>query len=107
MQPRGGAAADRRARPGAAAKALLAGGAQHVVITLGADGAMLRGGGLELDVPGVAARRSTPPAPATLLIGVLLAALASTGYYPPSIAAALPAAVEAAARATEHWGALG
>ncbi|MCW3016841.1 MAG: PfkB domain protein, partial [Solirubrobacterales bacterium] len=39
--------------PVAAADALLAGGARHVVITCGADGAMLRGGGLRLDVPGV------------------------------------------------------
>jgi hypothetical protein len=30
----------------------------------------------------------------------------ATGFYPPAIAAALPDAVEEAARAVERWGAL-
>ncbi|WP_372789958.1 carbohydrate kinase family protein [Paraconexibacter sp.] len=93
--------------PAAAAAGLLAGGAQHVVITLGADGAILRGGGLKLDVPGVPVTPVDTTGAGDLLIGALIAALDSTRFYPASLAAALPAAVEAAARSTEHWGARG
>ena len=38
--------------------------------------------------------------------GTLLARLALSGFYPSSVAAALPEAVEAAAKACERWGAL-
>jgi sugar/nucleoside kinase (ribokinase family) len=38
--------------------------------------------------------------------GVLLAALARTGFYPAALAAQLPDAVAEAARATERYGAL-
>jgi fructokinase len=88
-----------------AARALLKGGAKLVVLTLGAGGALLRGE-LRLDVPGVQARvRSTVGAGDTLT-GVLLARLALSGWYPAAAAAALPDAVEAAARATESWRAI-
>jgi sugar/nucleoside kinase (ribokinase family) len=90
----------------AAAGWLLAAGARHVVVFLGEDGAMLRGGGLRLDVPGVGAEPVDLTGAGAAVTGVLLARLAVTGYYPPAIAAALPEAVRAAARATEHWGAL-
>lgn len=93
--------------PVAAAKALLAGGARHVVITLGADGALLRGTGLRLDVPGVAARAVDTTGAGDTVTGVLLARLAGSGFYPSAMAAALPEAVTAAARVTEHFGALG
>lgn len=93
--------------PARAADGLLAGGARHVVITRGADGALLRGGGFRLDVPGVAARPVDTTGAGDVLVGTLLAHLAATRYYPAALAAALPAAVHAAARATEHWGALG
>lgn len=92
--------------PVAAAQALLAGGAQHVVITLGADGALLRGRGLRLDVPGVAARTVDTTGAGDAVTGVLLARLAGSGFYPPAMAAALPEAVAAAARVTAHFGAL-
>ena len=39
-------------------------------------------------------------------MGVVLAALCKTDFYPPAIAAALPDAVEESARACERWGAL-
>jgi fructokinase len=91
--------------PVAAAEGLLAGGAQHVVVTLGPDGALLRGGGLRLDVPGVPARVVDATGAGDTLMGVLLARLALSGFYPPALAAALPEAVERAARATEHFGA--
>jgi sugar/nucleoside kinase (ribokinase family) len=93
--------------PEAAAAGLIAGGARHVVVTLGADGALLRGGGLRVDTPGVPARPVDTTGAGDALIGVLLARLGDTGYYPPAIAAALPEAVAEAARATERWGALG
>ncbi len=91
--------------PADAAQALLAAGAQHVVVTLGAGGALLRGGGLRLDVPGVPARAVDATGAGDVLTGTLLARLAGSGFYPPALAAALPEAVERAARATEHFGA--
>lgn len=91
--------------PAAAADALLAAGAEHVVVTLGADGALLRGGGLRLDVPGVPARTVDTTGAGDTLMGVLLARLAGSAFYPATLAVALPEAVERAARATEHFGA--
>jgi sugar/nucleoside kinase (ribokinase family) len=92
--------------PAAAAQSLLAAGAQHVVITLGADGALLRGGGLDRDVPAPAATPVDTTGAGDAVTGVLLAALARTGFYPASIAAMLPDAMAEAARATERYGAL-
>jgi fructokinase len=92
--------------PEAAAAGLLAAGARHVVLTLGADGAILRGGGLKLDVPAVPARAVNATGAGDAFAGTLIAGLAETGYYPPAIAAALPDAVAEAARATERWGAV-
>ncbi len=94
------------ADPAAAAEALLAGGARHVVITLGGDGAILRGGGLRLDVPGVSAKVVDTTGAGDTVTGVLLARLALSGFYPAAMAAALPEAVAAAAATTQTWGAL-
>jgi len=93
------------ADPARAAEGLLAAGAQHVVVTRGAGGAILRGGGLRLDVPGVAARPVDTTGAGDVLTGTLLARLAASGFYPPTLAAALPEAVERAARSTEVFGA--
>jgi sugar/nucleoside kinase (ribokinase family) len=90
----------------AAAASLLAAGAGHVVVTLGADGALLRGGGLDRDVPGVAAAPVDATGAGDAVTGVLLAALARTGFYPAALAAMLPDAMAEAARATERYGAL-
>ncbi|WP_354699994.1 Fructokinase [Paraconexibacter sp. AEG42_29] len=92
--------------PAAAAQALLAGGAQHVVVTLGPAGALLRGPGLRLDVPGVPARTRDATGAGDAVTGVLLGQLAASDFYPPTLAAALPAAVAASAAVTEVWGAL-
>jgi fructokinase len=94
------------ADPEWAALALVKAGARLVVISLGAEGAMLRGE-LRADVPAVpvAQMRSTVGA-GDALTGVLLARLAQAGFYPPAAAAALPEAVAAAAAACGHWGAL-
>jgi fructokinase len=91
--------------PERAALALLKAGAQLVVITLGSEGAILRGG-LRADVPGAASRVVSTIGAGDVLTGILLARLAMSGFYPPAVAAALPEAVAASARACERWGAL-
>jgi fructokinase len=93
--------------PEDAAAGLLAGGARHVVITLGARGAMLRGGRLRYDVPALPVDAVDTTGAGDVLMGVLIAALTETGYYPSAIAAALPDAVAEAGRSTARWGALG
>jgi sugar/nucleoside kinase (ribokinase family) len=91
--------------PERSALALLKAGAQMVVITLGPEGAILRGE-LRVDVPGrSAAMRSTIGA-GDVLTGALLARLATSGFYPAAVAASLPEAVAQSALACEHWGAL-
>ena len=89
-----------------AAASLVAAGAQHVVVTLGADGALLRGGGLDRAVPGVRATPVDATGAGDAVTGVLIAALARTGFYPAALAAMLPDAMAAAARSTERYGAL-
>ncbi len=90
--------------PEAAAAGLLAGGVRNVVITLGAEGAMLRGA-VRANVPGVAARTVNATGAGDALLGVLIARLAASDFYPAAIAAGLGEAVAEAARATERWGA--
>ena len=91
--------------PELAAAALLAAGAGHVVVTLGPGGALLRGGGMRIDVPGVPAETVDTTGAGDTLMGVLLARCAASAFYGPTLAQALPEAVERAARATEHFGA--
>lgn len=93
--------------PEAAAASLLAAGAQHVIVTRGLGGAILRAKGMRVDVRAVPAKvlRSTLGA-GDVFLGVLLARLGQTDYYPSALAAALPEAAEEAARACERWGAL-
>jgi len=92
--------------PEKAAASLLAAGAQHVVVTLGARGAILRAPGLRRDVVGRPANVLSTVGAGDCFMGVLLAALGKTDFYAPAIAAALPDAVEEGARACERWGAL-
>lgn len=92
--------------PVAAAGALLAGGAQHVIVTLGAQGAILRARGMKLDVRAALAQVRSTIGAGDVFLGVLIAQLGRTDYYPPALAASLPAAAERAARACERWGAL-
>ena len=95
----------REPDPERAAAALVSRGARLVVVTLGADGALLRGE-LEADVPGVRARVRSTVGAGDALMGVLLARLSLAGFRASALAPALPAAVAAAARATERWGAV-
>jgi sugar/nucleoside kinase (ribokinase family) len=87
------------------AAALVAAGAELVVVTLGAEGAILRGA-LEAAAPGVACRVVNTAGAGDVLTGTLLAALARDAFAPSAVAAALPEAVAAAARACGRWGAV-
>ncbi len=93
--------------PERAALALLKAGARMVVITLGADGAILRGEHrLDVDVDRVPATIVSTIGAGDVLTGILLARLATSAFYPSAVAASLPEAVAQAARACERWGAL-
>jgi sugar/nucleoside kinase (ribokinase family) len=94
--------------PERAALALRKAGAELAVITLGAGGAILRGGGgLRIDAPAVRPSRVLSTVGAgDALTGRLVAALALSGFYPAAAAAALEEAVAAAAQACERWGSL-
>jgi fructokinase len=91
--------------PERAALALTKAGARLVVITLGAEGAILRGE-LSADAPGAEAEVISTIGAGDVIMGTLLARLALSDFYPPAVAAALPEAVTEAARACERWGAL-
>jgi fructokinase len=93
-------------RPEEAAASLLAAGAQHVIVTCGARGAILRAKGMRRDIGGRAATVLSTVGAGDVFLGVVLARLGMTDFYPPAIAAALPDAAEEAARACERWGAL-
>jgi fructokinase len=95
----------REGDPERAAQALLKAGARNVVITLGAEGAIVRGR-FRADVPGVAVRGrllSTVGA-GDALTAALIARLALTGWYEPAIVAGMGQALTEAARACERWG---
>jgi sugar/nucleoside kinase (ribokinase family) len=85
-----------------AAEGLLAGGARNVIVTLGADGALLRGE-LRGRAPGVPAAVLNTAGAGDAFLGVLLARLGQADYYPSVLAAALAEATAEAARATERW----
>ena len=93
------------ADPDAAARALVDAGARIAVVTLGADGALMRGE-VGADEPGRRVRVANTVGAGDALMGVLLGRLALSGFYPPAAAAALPEAVDASARACERWGAV-
>ena len=92
--------------PERAAAALLRAGAEMVVLTLGEDGALLRGAAAA-DQGAVKATRVLNTAGAgDAMTGTPLAGLARGGFAPTAARAALPAAVAAAAAACERWGAV-
>jgi fructokinase len=92
--------------PEAAAASLLAAGAQHALVTLGGRGAILRAKGLRFDVAGRPVLVRSTVGAGDVFLGVLLARLGLTDFYPAALAAALPDAAVEAARACERWGAL-
>lgn len=87
------------ADPARAAQGLADAGARLAVVTLGADGALVRGE-VAADVPGVPARPVSTVGAGDAFMGVLLARAERDG-----IEVAARAAAEAAARVTERWGA--
>ncbi|MEA2198542.1 MAG: fructokinase [Solirubrobacteraceae bacterium] len=91
--------------PERAASALVKAGARLVVITLGAEGAILRGE-FEAEAEGPDVEVVSTVGAGDVLTGVLLARLAGTGFYPPAVAASLSAAVYEAGEACRRWGAL-
>jgi sugar/nucleoside kinase (ribokinase family) len=92
--------------PERASLALLKAGARMVVIRFGAsEGAILRGE-LRLDADGVPASVISKIGAGDAFVGVLLARLATSAFYPAAVAASLPEAAGEAARACERWGAL-
>jgi len=91
--------------PEAAATALLKAGARLVVVTLGAEGAILRGE-LRANVPGVQAEILSTVGAGDTLTAALVARLAGSDFYTPSVAAGLGDAVAEAARSCERWGAI-
>jgi sugar/nucleoside kinase (ribokinase family) len=91
--------------PDAAASALVKAGARLVVLTLGSEGAILRGE-FRAEARSAPVRIVSTMGAGDVLTGILIARLAETRFYPPAVAAALPAAVAAAAKACERWGAL-
>ena len=91
--------------PERAALALVKAGARMAVVTLGMDGAILRGE-VRADVPGVPVSVLSTIGAGDVLTGVLLAQLTITNFYPSAVAAWLPEAVEASAAACQRWGAL-
>lgn len=91
--------------PERAARVLVDAGARLAVVTLGAEGALVRGE-LHGDVPGVPARVLSTVGAGDVMSGILLAKLASSGFEPPAVLSALSEAVEQSARACERWGAL-
>jgi fructokinase len=92
--------------PEAAAASLLAAGAQHAIVTLGRRGAILRAKGMRFNIGGQPARVRSTVGAGDVFLGVLLAHLGITDYYPAALAAALPQAAAQAALACERWGAL-
>ncbi len=90
--------------PVRAAEALARAGARLAVITLGSEGAVLRGE-LSADAAGVDAQVLSTMGAGDTFMGVLLARLQATGFYPAAAAAGLADAAREAARATERWGA--
>jgi sugar/nucleoside kinase (ribokinase family) len=90
----------------AAAASLLAAGAQHAIVTLGVRGAILRAKGMRFDIGVPPVRARSTVGAGDVFLGVLLARLGATNFYPAALAAGLADAATEAARACERWGAL-
>jgi sugar/nucleoside kinase (ribokinase family) len=79
-------------------------GARVVVVTLGAEGAIIRGE-VTAEAPGVPPEVVDTTGAGDALLGVLVSALARSGFDTEAVALSLPFAVEIAARSIEGYGA--
>jgi fructokinase len=94
------------ADPIAAAEALRKTVAKNVIVTSGDGGAVLRGeGGLKREVSAVPVVVRNTAGAGDAVTGVLLARLAASDAYAPSLNSALPEAMAAAAEVVQRWGA--
>ncbi|MEJ7824102.1 MAG: PfkB family carbohydrate kinase [Solirubrobacteraceae bacterium] len=89
-----------------AAESLLAAGAQHVIVTRGERGAILRGGGMRRDAAAVPVQPLSTVGAGDVFLGVVLGRLSMSDFYPTALASALPEAVAEATRACRRWGTL-
>ena len=80
-------------------------GARVVVVTLGAEGALVRGE-TRANANGVAADVVDTTGAGDAFLGVLVASLTTSGFDPAAAAEALPLAMATAARSTERYGAV-
>jgi fructokinase len=80
-------------------------GARITLVTLGAEGALVRGEA-SADAPGVSVRVADTTGAGDALLGVVLGALLRSDFDPRAVAQALPLAVEVAAKSTEGYGAV-
>jgi sugar/nucleoside kinase (ribokinase family) len=88
-----------------AAVALLKAGARNVVITLGEEGAILRGKHRR-DVAGLPTRLLSAVGAGDAVTATLLARLETSDWYEPALAAGLGEALAAAVEACGRWGAV-
>ena len=94
------------ADPVAAAEALRGTVARNVVVTSGDGGAVLRGeGNVSREVAALPVVVKNAAGAGDAVTGVLIATLAASGGYAPSLVVALPDAMQAAARVVQQWGA--
>jgi sugar/nucleoside kinase (ribokinase family) len=89
-------------RPDAAAERLCRLGARLGVVTLGAEGALMRGEARG-DAPGVEVEVVSTMGAGDAFMGTLAAGLAKRGWVPEAAAEALPAAIEASAAVCTVW----
>ncbi len=92
--------------PARAAEAVTRLGCRLALVTLGPDGALLRGQ-VAAAAAGSSARVVDTTGAGDALLGVLLAALQRSDWEPAAVAQALPRAVDVAASTTEFFGAIG
>jgi fructokinase len=95
---------DTQAGGSEAATALHEAGAPLAVVTMGAEGAVIRGT-VEAEAPTPEVEVVSPLGAGDAFLGVLAAGASRAGWTPEAVAAALPAAVAAGAHACESWGA--
>jgi fructokinase len=92
--------------PRRAAEELAAMGAELAVVTLGAEGALIRGA-CEAEAPALAVEVRSTIGAGDAFMGALLAGIAAAGWDPSRAEEALAPALDAAAEACTRWSALG